>query len=163
MQSVRDILHDEGFKGYYRGLPTSLLQIAPYMAILFSTYETTRKTLTTHNLTSPATASFVAGGFAGILSKCTIFPLDTIRKRLQDQGPTLNKYIHRDIPVYNGITHCVRSILRDEGVRGFYKGLGVALVKSGPSAAITLWVFAGGLRVWEWITDRPVGGGMWHD
>jgi solute carrier family 25 thiamine pyrophosphate transporter 19 len=159
---MKEIFQHEGLTGYYRGIGTSLLQIAPYMGILFGTYEYTRSTLTTF-MTSPRTSDFLAGGFAGVVSKSAVFPLDTIRKRLQVQGPTRERYIHRDIPVYNGITHCMKDTLKHEGLRGLYKGLGVALLKSGPSAAVTLWVFDGSLRVWEWMNDRPGKGGTWHD
>lgn len=162
--SITDIWRDEGITGYYRGVVTSLLQIAPYMGILFGTYEATRTSFTTSNVVSPGTADFLAGGIAGVVSKCAIFPLDTIRKRLQVQGPTRERYIHKDIPVYTqGILHCAKEIVRREGIRGLYKGLGVALLKSGPSAAVTLWVFEGSLHVWEWINHRPGRGGSWHD
>ena len=165
-QSVTHILRDEGLSGFYRGVFTSLLQIAPYMGLLFATYETSRTTLSsTSSLSiSPRTSDFLAGGVAGIVSKCAVFPLDTIRKRLQVQGPTRERYIHKDIPIYSqGILHCTKDIIRNEGLRGLYKGLGVALLKSGPSAAVTLWVFDGSLLAWEWINHRPGKGGSWHD
>jgi solute carrier family 25 (mitochondrial thiamine pyrophosphate transporter), member 19 len=143
---------------------TSLLQIAPYMGILFGTYEATRISLFHSNLFPETTSNFLAGGFAGILGKSAVFPLDTIRKRLQVQGPTREKYIHKDIPVYSqGIIKCAKDIIRKEGMRGLYKGLGVALLKSGPSAAVTLWVFDGSIRAWEWLNFRPGRGGTWHD
>jgi solute carrier family 25 (mitochondrial thiamine pyrophosphate transporter), member 19 len=162
--SVTDILRDEGITGYYRGIVTSLFQIAPYMGILFGTYEATRTSFVMTNTFSPRTSDFLAGGLAGIVSKCSVFPLDTIRKRLQVQGPTRERYIHKDIPLYTqGILHCAKAIVQKEGLRGLYKGLGVALLKSGPSAAVTLWVFDGSLRVWEWLNYRPGRGGSWHD
>jgi len=162
--SISDILRQEGVKGYYRGVVTSLLQIAPYMGILFGTYEAIRSSLTMSHTFSSRTSDFLAGGIAGIVSKWAVFPLDTIRKRLQVQGPTREKYVHRDIPIYSqGIMHCMKEIIRQEGIRGLYKGLGVALLKSGPSAAVTLCVFDGSLRAWEWIHNRPGKGGTWHD
>ena len=125
------------------------------MGILFGTYEATRTSLNARNVVSPGTSDFLAGGIAGIVSKCAIFPLDTIRKRLQVQGPTRERYIHKDIPVYTqGILHCAKDIIKQEGIRGLYKGLGVALLKSGPSAAVTLWVFEASLHVWESIRKR---------
>jgi hypothetical protein len=162
--SIADILRDEGVAGYYRGVMTSLLQIAPYMGILFGTYEPTRHFLTQRSPLSPRTSDFLAGGIAGVVSKCAVFPLDTVRKRLQVQGPTRGRYVYADIPVYGGgIWAAVREIMAREGVRGLYRGLGVALLKSGPSAAVTLWVFDGCLHLWEWVHYRPGRGGTWHD
>jgi solute carrier family 25 (mitochondrial thiamine pyrophosphate transporter), member 19 len=163
-QSITDILRDEGCLGFYRGVVTSLLQIAPYMGILFATYESTRASLTSTNVFSPRTSDFIAGGIAGITGKCSVFPLDTIRKRLQVQGPTRERYIHKDIPIYSqGILHCAKEIIRQEGLRGLYKGLGVALLKSGPSAAVTLWIFDGSLLIWDWMNHRPNRVDSWHE
>jgi solute carrier family 25 (mitochondrial thiamine pyrophosphate transporter), member 19 len=163
-QSVLHILRDEGVRGYYRGVLTSLLQIGPYMGILFGTYEATRSSLTGSAHFSQKTADFFAGGIAGIVSKTTVFPLDTVRKRLQVQGPTRERYIHKNIPVYTkGIIRAAQDIIKTEGIRGLYKGLGVSVLKSGPSAAVTLWVFERSLQVWEWLNHRPGRGGSWHD
>ena len=148
--SVIDILRDEGLKGFYRGVVTSVLQIAPYMGLLFGTYEATRSTLLNAHVSSH-TSDFLAGGLAGVVGKSAIFPLDTIRKRLQVQGPTREKYIHKDIPYTQGVIHCTKDILLREGIKGFYKGLMVALIKSGPSAAVTLSVFEGSIGLWDWI------------
>ena len=151
--SIQEILRDEGFRGFYRGILTSLVQIAPYMGILFGTYEATRTAFTNYDILPPRTSDFLAGGLSGVVSKCAVFPLDTIRKRLQVQGPTRGRYIHKDIPSSQGIIHCATEIIKKEGVRGLYKGLGVALLKSGPSAAVTLWVFDGSIRFWEWMNE----------
>lgn len=40
-----------------------------------------------------------------------------------------------------GIRGTVKEVLRSEGVRGLYRGLGVSLVKAAPSSAITMWVY----------------------
>jgi solute carrier family 25 (mitochondrial thiamine pyrophosphate transporter), member 19 len=150
-----DIVRDEGARGFYRGVATSVIQIAPYMGLVFGTYERTRKALVAHTTIPTHATDFVAGGIAGIVGKCAVFPLDTVRKRLQVQGPTREKYVYNNIPLYNqGVIQCLKDILRHEGVKGLYKGLWVALAKSGPSAAVTLWVFQGSLRIWHWIHQQ---------
>ena len=70
---------------------------------------------------------FLCGGLAGAVSKFAVYPLDTIKKRLQTQGlrsslgalgsSSLN------IPVthYNGIVDCFQKVVRTEGVKGLYK------------------------------------------
>jgi solute carrier family 25 thiamine pyrophosphate transporter 19 len=134
------------------------------MGVVFGTYEATRKALAARIVIPAHGTDFVAGGIAGIVGKCAVFPLDTVRKRLQVQGPTRGKYVHKDIPVYNqGVRQCMKDILRQEGIRGLYKGLTVALLKSGPSAAVTLWVFEGSLRIWGWIYHRSEKGGTLRD
>lgn len=98
----------------------------------------------------PGSAHATAGLLSSILSKTSIFPLDLIRKRLQVQGPTRQLYAHGSImPRYDdglGIRGTVKEILRREGVRGLYRGLGISLVKAAPSSAITMWVY-------EWVME----------
>lgn len=40
-----------------------------------------------------------------------------------------------------GIVNTTRLILREEGVRGLYKGLTTNLIRTIPSAAISLWTY----------------------
>ncbi|KAH0409593.1 hypothetical protein KCU90_g20711, partial [Aureobasidium melanogenum] len=84
----------------------------------------------------------IAGVLASMLSKTAVFPLDTVRKRLQVQGPTRAKYVHKNIPAYEtGVMRTMASILAKEGVRSLYRGLTVGLIKAAPASAITMWTY----------------------
>jgi solute carrier family 25 thiamine pyrophosphate transporter 19 len=68
--------------------------------------------------------------------------LDTVRKRLQVQGPSRARYVHRNIPEYTtGVVGTVKMILKREGIRGMYRGLPVALIKAAPTSAVTIWTY----------------------
>ncbi|CAG9461936.1 unnamed protein product [Pedinophyceae sp. YPF-701] len=76
-----------------------------------------------------ATASSVAGGIAGIGSTLATIPLDVIKTRLQVQdgaGPVQ----------YRTFFDAVRSIVRTEGARALYAGLGTTVVSNGLANAI---------------------------
>ncbi|EIM82114.1 mitochondrial carrier [Stereum hirsutum FP-91666 SS1] len=161
---IANIYTQEGVKGFFRGLGAGMMSIVPNMGLFFLFYETLHPPLvdghpdqrpksSTHKiLTSliPGSAHASAGLLSSILSKTSIFPLDLIRKRLQVQGPTRQLYAHGPImPRYDdglGIRGTVKEILRREGVRGLYRGLGISLVKAAPSSAITMWVY-------EWVME----------
>ena len=80
--------------------------------------------------------SGLCGALAGGLSKLLMFPLDTIKKRLQAQvlfntmmhhptAPagmqhTLVKGSHH-VGEYDGVCHCISGVYAREGVTGFYK------------------------------------------
>lgn len=147
------LLKDEGWRGMYRGLGASILQIVPYMGLLFGTYEPTRAFLVREGVPSGWDAG-VAGLLAGSISKTGVFPLDLIRKRLQVQGPTRMSYFLKDIPEYSGIRGTIRKVWKVEGVTGFYKGLGVSLLKSAPSSAITLWTFEQSSKLLKYVERR---------
>jgi solute carrier family 25 thiamine pyrophosphate transporter 19 len=122
--SIRDIARYEGPAGFFRGLSAAVGQIVPYMGIFFASYETLR--LPMGHLHLPFGSGDVAAGvMASVTAKTAVFPLDLIRKRLQVQGPTRGRYVHRNIPVYRGVWRTAREIVRAEGYRGLYRGLTV--------------------------------------
>lgn len=153
--SIREIARDEGTRGFFQGLSAGVGQILPYMGIFFSAYETLRPPLAT--LTLPfGSGDAAAGMLAGVLAKTGVFPLDLIRKRLQIQGPSLRRYAGGRIPVYGkGVWRTGQAILKREGWRGLYRGLGVGLVKSAPASAITMWTYERALMVMKtWEADE---------
>ena len=63
------------------------------------------------------------GALSGGISKFLVFPLDTIKKRMQAQGltNTLFKEGGMSVPRYSSMSQCLVHTLRDEGVKGLYK------------------------------------------
>jgi len=140
LASLRDIARDEGPRGFFRGLGAAIVQIVPYMGLFFAFYETARLPLS--HLSLPfGSGDATAGVIASVTAKTAVFPLDLVRKRLQVQGPTRTRYIHRNIPEYKGVVRSLAVILRNEGVRGMYRGLTVSLVKAAPASAVTMWTY----------------------
>jgi len=101
LSSVRDIARYEGPRGFFQGLGAGVGQIIPYMGIFFATYETLRIPMAGLELPF-GSGDATAGIMASVFAKTSVFPLDLIRKRLQVQGPTRSKYVHKNIPVYAG-------------------------------------------------------------
>lgn len=142
LASVRDITRHEGPAGFFRGLSAGIGQIVPYMGFFFALYEGLKPPLAIVHLPF-GSGDAVAGVMASVLSKSVVFPLDTVRKRLQVQGPTRSKYVGGTrIPVYEqGVLSTIKMILRKEGTLGLYRGLTVSLVKAAPSSAVTMWAY----------------------
>ncbi len=150
--AVRDIARDEGPRGFFRGLGPTLAQIAPYMGAFFAFYEGLRPVFNgvaehvgeAHGLPGAkyGTGDAAAGVVAAVAAKTFVFPLDLVRKRIQVQGPTRGRYVHKNIPVYEGsMVRALATILRTEGVRGLYRGLTVSLFKAAPTNALTMWTY----------------------
>lgn len=150
LSSIRDIARHEGPRGFFPGLAAGVGQIVPYMGLFFATYEAFRVPLS--DLSLPyGTGDATAGVLASIIAKSGVFPLDLIRKRLQVQGPTRARYVHRNIPVYKGVYATMRSIVQSEGKRGLYRGLTVSLFKAAPASAVTMWTYERALKL---LRDR---------
>jgi len=144
-RALRQISHDEGVRGFYRGLGPGLAQIIPYMGTFFAAYETLRGPLGQLNLPF-SSGDAVAGMAASVVAKTGSFPFDLVRKRIQVQGPTRTHYVHKNIPEYQGMIQTMQSILAREGFRGLYRGLTVSLFKAAPASAVTMWTYERALR-----------------
>lgn len=141
-RAVAQIHRDEGPRGFFRGLAPALGQIVPFMGMFFAAYEALRPPLGALDLPFGG-GDALAGTLASVVSKTGVFPLDTVRKRIQVQGPTRARYVHKNIPDYIGLGTfgTMRSILRTEGIRSLYRGLTVSLLKAAPASAVTVWTY----------------------
>lgn len=146
-KAVVDIGRDEGYRGFFRGLGPGLGQIVPYMGVFFAVYESLR--LPMGQLDLPfAGGNAAAGMAASVIAKTGVFPLDLVRKRIQVQGPTRRRYVHKNIPEYSaGTVRIIQMILKTEGWRGLYRGLTVSLFKAAPASAVTVWTYERVLKV----------------
>ncbi|KAI1774021.1 mitochondrial thiamine pyrophosphate carrier 1 [Hypoxylon cercidicola] len=139
-RAVRDIWRDEGARGFFRGLAPALALIVPSMGMFFAVYEGARLPLSRLELPG-GVGDATAGVAASVVAKTGVFPLDLVRKRIQVQGPTRSRYVHKNIPEYAGTVSTMRTILAREGVRGLYRGLPVSLFKAAPASAVTMWTY----------------------
>lgn len=147
-KAIVTIQRDEGTQGFFRGLTPALGQIVPFMGIFFAMYEALRLPLADLDLPFGG-GEAVAGIGASVLAKTSVFPLDTVRKRIQVQGPTRSRYVHKNIPDYGklGTIGTLRVIATKEGMRGLYRGLTVSLFKAAPASAVTIWTYERVLKV----------------
>ncbi|KAJ7249727.1 mitochondrial carrier domain-containing protein [Mycena haematopus] len=134
---------------YFRGLPAALAGIVPYMGLFFLLYEGLRPPLTT--LLSPqhggagwastlGAPDAVAGIIASVFAKTAVFPLDTVRKRMQIQGQ--GAAASGAFPLHTGgVVKTLREVVARDGVRGLYRGLGIGLTKAAPAGALTIWAY----------------------
>lgn len=136
ISSLSEINRHEGPSGFFRGLSAAVGQIVPYMGLFFMSYEFFHQYIGGKTLPF-GSGDATAGVFASVFAKTAVFPLDLVRKRLQVQGPTRARYIHTNIPEYNrGVIRALATIWRNEGYRGWYRGLTVSLLKVSPDPSI---------------------------
>jgi solute carrier family 25 (mitochondrial thiamine pyrophosphate transporter), member 19 len=151
--SIRDITRHEGLAGFFRGLNAGIGQIIPSMGLFFMFYEAFKPIAADIHLPF-GSGDAVAGISASILSKTMVFPLDTVRKRLQIQGPNRNRYIGgARMPAYEkGVIRTLLTIVQREGWKGLYRGLGVSLIKAAPASAVTMWTYERALNIMKHLS-----------
>jgi len=128
-----------GIQGLYAGMTPAVVQIIPYMGLNFTLYDLLTKWADDFGVQGAGAAGFISGG----LSKFAVYPLDTIKKRLQAQ--TLISPLSPDVPLnplrFNGIIDCFSTIYKMEGIASFYKGLVPTVIKSMLGTGLTFSAF----------------------
>ncbi|TVY67538.1 Mitochondrial FAD carrier protein FLX1 [Lachnellula suecica] len=146
---ARQLWKTEGWRGFYRGVGVSLLGNS-HGAVQFAVYEPLKNlwrkhVANEHQLSgkTPAgyhrqeklgnTATLVLSGSAKIVAGTVTYPYQVIRSRLQTY--------HADERYGRGIVGVASKVWRDEGWKGFYKGLGTNIVRVLPATWVTFLVY----------------------
>ncbi|KAH6851034.1 mitochondrial carrier domain-containing protein [Chaetomium sp. MPI-CAGE-AT-0009] len=143
LRTAKNMWADGGFRSAYRGLGAGLVGMFPYSAIDIGTFEMLKKSYTRamaryygiheEDAQIGNVATAILGASSGALGATIVYPLNVLRTRLQTQGTAMHP------PTYTGIADVATKTLRNEGVRGLYKGLTPNLLKVAPALSIT-WV-----------------------
>ncbi|XP_029456403.1 mitochondrial thiamine pyrophosphate carrier isoform X3 [Rhinatrema bivittatum] len=131
----------EGPLTFYRGLTPTMIAIFPYAGLQFSFYNILKRV---YEWAMPAARwkrgnvkNLVCGSCAGVISKTMTYPFDLFKKRLQVGGFERARMAFGQVRTYNGLLDCVVQIVRDEGPKGFFKGLSPSLVKAALATGFT--------------------------
>ncbi|KAJ5630962.1 uncharacterized protein N7484_011062 [Penicillium longicatenatum] len=140
---AKDIYRYRGWRGlYYGGGVTSARDAIGY-GFYFWSYELCKRLMTTQNESSNQAAMKVllCGGIAGIVTWGSVFPLDMIKTRLQAQtmhdmhdvhtspGSAERQSLVRPRQTLTTL-QIAKEAYRAEGLRPFYRGLGVCSIRA---------------------------------
>ncbi|KAL8783523.1 MAG: hypothetical protein Q9213_004569 [Squamulea squamosa] len=128
---VRQLYKEGGIRSVFRGSAMTLARDGPGSAAYFATYEYVKRRLTPKdeagNLSGELslTAVMTAGGAAGVAMWIPVFPIDTVKSRLQsaDGRPT--------------IRGTISGLWRSGGFKAFFPGIGPAMARAVPANAAT--------------------------
>ncbi|KAF6161099.1 hypothetical protein GIB67_007740 [Kingdonia uniflora] len=135
--TLRTICRDEGFFGLYKGLGATLLGVGPSIAISFSVYETLRSSWQIRRpQDSTILVSLACGSLSGIASSTATFPLDLVRRRMQLEGAGGRARVYN-----TGLFGTFRHIVRNESLRGLYRGIVPEYYKVVPSVGIVFMTY----------------------
>jgi len=108
----------DGFRGLYRGFNISFVGIFVYRGLYFGLYDTIMPLFPADvNLT----VRFLVGYGATVLAGLASYPIDTIRRRMM---MTSGGGTH-----YNSSMDCGMQIMKQEGVKSFFKGAGANIMR----------------------------------
>lgn len=118
LDCYRKIKAEKGIsRGLYYGLYPTIGKISSNMGIRFLFYEQFMGYYNRNKredvFWKDTLASMAAGGGGGIVSVILNNPVDVVKTQMQGLGGER----------YSGMLDCFKTILREEGVMGFYKGV----------------------------------------
>ncbi|KAK3799352.1 hypothetical protein RRG08_063491 [Elysia crispata] len=125
---TREILHQEGVRGLFKGLTATFMREMPGYFFFFGGYEVSRHFLTPEGKNKDEIGplrTIICGGVGGVSLWVLIFPADVVKSRVQVQSVAGVKP-----PTFREM---FMKILRQEGVKKLYTGLGPTVVRTFPA------------------------------
>ncbi|KAK5710312.1 hypothetical protein LTS12_028003, partial [Elasticomyces elasticus] len=138
--AVKELWAAGGVKSMFAGNGINVVKVMPESAVKFGSYEACKRAVAhfeghndPRNISQPS--QFVAGGVAGMAAQAVVYPLDTLKFRMQCEtvpgGEHGNKLL----------LHTAQKMWARNGIVSFYRGLPMGLVGMFPYAAIDLFTF----------------------
>lgn len=137
--AMKHVYRENGLRTFYKGYTPAMISLSPFIAINFATMDTlkqfyfggedrnmTKKQLQSRN---PFSILFL-GACSGIFAQTCCYPLDTVRRRMQVAGKN-----------YSSTPNAFATIMKTEGMKGFYKGMSANALKVVPNNAIRFAAF----------------------
>lgn len=126
------ILREEGPLSLYAGVGSTIVGVIPYEGAQFYAFGGLKNFYQSRIAPGKPISPFVTcliGATAGMFSQLFSYPFDVVRKRqmLRDENGK---------PLYNGMVDGFTKIVKNDGLLGLYRGLGINLVKVVPFAAL---------------------------
>ena len=129
---VRQLYREGGLRSVFRGSAATLARDGPGSAAYFAAYEYLKRSLTPKDPDTgkpkgelSISAVLAAGGGAGIAMWIPVFPVDTVKSRLQTAEGKVT------------IGGVIRGLYARGGYKAFFPGFGPALARAVPANAAT--------------------------
>eukprot|EP00128_Syssomonas_multiformis_P005983 Colp12_sorted_trinity150504_noHs@12573 len=145
------IVREEGLGALYKGVIPTVLRQATNQAVNFTGYQEIKKYWCAYQGVTDLQPwqHFLTGAISGAMGPLANSPIDVIKTRLQKQ-----RTIPGQAPKYNGVWGTITTMLKEEGIAAFYKGLSPRLMRIVPGQAITFTVYE---KVSTFLTDNVWG------
>lgn len=129
LEAAVKIGKEEGMQGYWKGNLPQVIRVIPYSAVQLLSYELYKKLFKGNDKELSVAGRLAAGACAGMTSTLVTYPLDVLRLRLAVD------------PACKTMAQVASTMLREEGLSSFYRGLGPSLFGIAPYIALNFCAF----------------------
>ena len=145
VDAVKDLWAGGGVRNFFAGNGLNVIKVMPESAIKFGAYEASKRAFAKIEGSDPThlhpMSQFLAGGIGGVVSQCVVYPLDTLKFRMQcstvQGGPHGNTLI----------AQTAKEMWKQGKLMPYYRGLWMGLAGMFPYSAIDLFIFENGKRL----------------
>ncbi|KAK0704918.1 mitochondrial carrier domain-containing protein [Lasiosphaeris hirsuta] len=140
LEAMTTLWKTGGFRTFFAGNGLNVIKIMPESAIRFGSYEASKRFLATYEgHEDPAQIStvskFVAGGIGGMTAQFCVYPIDTLKFRLQCET------VEGGLKGNALLIRTAKNMWKEGGFRAAYRGLGLGLIGMFPYSAIDIGTF----------------------
>ncbi|CAM9209637.1 unnamed protein product [Ectocarpus fasciculatus] len=129
LRILRDAYRENGLRGIFRGLSSTVARDVPFNFVFFGAYEAWTTILSSF-VEKPSTdrrlnpfGVYIAGGMAGASGWCISFPIDSVKSRVQTSQSSASFF------------SMAKTIYSKFGLRGFFRGVSSAVLRAFPANA----------------------------
>lgn len=142
LEAMRTIYGSRGLFGFFVGNGLNVIKVFPESAMKFGAFEAAKNAFAAlEGVKDPGNISrlstFIAGGIGGMMSQLCVYPIDTLKFRVQCES--LVEGAPKGVRL---IQQTVQNMMKDGGIHTFYRGIGVGVLGIFPFAALDLGIFS---------------------
>lgn len=142
---LREILQQPGgMKNLYHGLSVTLVRDIPFNVSYFVSYEYIKNQISKRTGKVSTTEYLLSGGLAGMCAWAIIYPTDILKSIIQAETKKIK------------ILPETKRIYQTEGIRGFYKGYTISVLRAFPVNAVTFLGYEFVVNFLNKMTDKYV-------
>ncbi|KAF5098158.1 hypothetical protein DV451_003514 [Geotrichum candidum] len=141
IRAVKHIWSQGGIRSFFVGNGLNVIKVFPESAMKFGSFETAKRFLAQLEGKSDTSeisraSTFLAGGIGGVVAQFTVYPIDTLKFRIQCESLS-TPYKGNDL-----VFRTIKQMWNEAGIKMFYRGLGVGVLGIFPFAAFDLGTFS---------------------
>jgi len=131
LRGLQSIYHEGGVRAFWRGNLTNIMKVVPESALFFTLFESFKAQICKDYAHPRLSEVVAASSGSSLVTALTVYPLETIKAR----------WMTAPSGQYRSLPECVASLLKSNGWRGLYQGLGIQLLGIVPYGAVNLTLY----------------------